>query len=155
MRKLLLIAAMAFVLVAFSSSAMAAGNATIAVSANVVGTCQWTTAAGVLAFGALTTGDQNNIAAGTQPVFWCTNGATWTITDDTGVNEAVADVDPPRLFDGAANYIDYSFSYTTTNTGGGPGAPVTMDFSGTVLEVDYAAQPVAAYTDTVTLTIAP
>ena len=152
-KKHLLIAVMALVLVSFSSSAMAAGNATVTVDATVVGTCQWITIAGALDLGNLTVGDIGPIAAATQPDFWCTQGAAYTITDDDGLNESGPGA--PRLTDGGGNFIDYSYTYTAGGFGGGPLGTITMDFNASVLEADYAAQPAGGYSDSVLLTISP
>lgn len=155
MKKHLLIAVMALVLVSFSSSAMAADTAQVTVTATVVGTCQFTTSAGTMAFGNLTASDVGPVSVAPVLQFWCTNGAAYTITDDEGANEAVADTLPARLSDGGGNFIVYSYTYTAGGFGAGPGSPINLDFAGSVLEANYAAQPTGGYSDLVTLSILP
>ncbi len=137
-----------------AGSAMANDTATVTVTANVVGTCKFSVAAGAVAFGDLdpaTPTDKDGVV--TQPVFWCTRGASYTISDDNGLNEAGT---THRMRQGALDeYIPYSFSYTATGTGAGPQSPVTMSIAAQVLGTDYAGALAGAYSDTVTLTINP
>ena len=90
MKKTLIPIALAFALgaVALSGTAMAIDTATVTVSANVVGTCKFSSPTGAVAFGALTpsTTPSDVTAVVTQPKFWCTKGAAYTIGDDLGLH---------------------------------------------------------------------
>lgn len=150
--KKILMAVIAVALVTMAGAAMAA-ETTVAVSATVVGTCKFT-AGGSIPFGNLDPSvgtDQSPTV--TQPTFWCTKGASYTITDDNGGNESgtIYRMKHATL----AEYIPYSFTYTATGTGGGPTNVKTMDIASKVLGVDYANASAGSYSDTVTLTINP
>jgi spore coat protein U-like protein len=137
----------------FAPAAMAA-TTTVPVSATVVGTCQFNSS-GSVSF----TLDPSSAADATgtvsaQPRFWCTNGTSYTISDDFGVNEATPGSAPRRMTDGT-NFIPYSFTYTASGTGAGKNSPITMDISATVLNADFVNAVAGTYTDTVTLTITP
>lgn len=158
-RSVLLMAAAVLLLAAGTS--MAADTATVNVSATVIGTCRFTSAGTTLSFGTLpfdATGNALGATANSTIQFWCTNGASYTITDDTGANEAVAGTPPFRMASttlGTPEYIDYSLSYNpATGTGTGPGTPITLNFTGTV-GTTYAGNTPDVYRDTVTLTINP
>jgi spore coat protein U-like protein len=147
-------------LVALAGTAMAADTATLTVSAQVVGTCQFNSG-GALAFvlDPAVGGDVTQ-AAGTQPEFWCTANAAWAIGNDNGVNAANAACGTPPCMVanvGGTDYaIPFTLSYTAAGTGAGVTSPITMDISGTVLGADYINQPAsAAYADTITLSINP
>ena len=81
-KSMVLVLAMGLVM-ALSSVAMA-DQATVDVSANVVGVCKFLTGGG-MDFGGLdpSTGVDKN-ATVTQPTFWCTKGTIATISDDLG-----------------------------------------------------------------------
>lgn len=134
--------------------AMAADTATVAVSATVLGTCKFISA-GSVAFPDL---DPSNpvVVNGvvTQPQFWCTRNAAYTLSDDFGVNEATAGTAPRRMTNGI-DFIPYTFTYRPTGVGSGPASPITMDIAASISDVDYINASAGAYTDTVTLTINP
>lgn len=151
----------AAVLLLAAGTAMAADTATVDVSATVVGTCQFSSAGTTLPFGVLpfdASGNALGATANATIQFWCTNGASYSIADDTGANELVSGTPPFRLASttlGAPEYIDYSLSYNpATGTGTGPGTPITLNITGTV-GTTYAANTPDVYSDTVTLTINP
>ena len=139
-------------LLAAASGAMAADTASVAVSATVTGTCKFNSG-GTLSFtldpstGGAVTGTVS------QPAFWCTKGASYTLSDDDGLNPSGT---THRMKHATLNeYIPYSFTYTTSGTGLGNGNPVTMDIASTVVEADYMDVPAGSYSDTVTMTINP
>ncbi|MGE5188864.1 MAG: spore coat protein U domain-containing protein [Gemmatimonadota bacterium] len=159
MRKRTVQAAIIVMFILAAGAAAAADTATVAVSARVVGTCRFNSGA-TLAFGDLPFDTSGN-ALGIGPItttlsFWCTNGASYTITDDEGLNEVVAgsqSMNSTTL--GTTEYIPYSLTYSpATGTGLGPASPITLTLSGTVGAV-YATNTPDTYTDTVTLTIDP
>ena len=141
----------ALALLAAGGAAWAA-TTTVGVSANVVGTCQFNNA-GVVAFGAL---DQvaaplvNGVV--TQPAFWCTKNAAYSITDDSGVNEATPGA--RRLANGT-DYIPYTFTYTASGSGAGKTSSITMNIVATIPAGSYVDVSAGSYTDSVTLTIIP
>lgn len=130
-----------------------AATTTVAVSASVAGTCQFNNT-GSVAFGALnqTTAPLVNGTV-TNPQFWCTKNTAWTITDDLGAHETGSTF---RMTNTAGtDFIPYTFTYTTTGTGAGKTAPISMDITATVAAGTYVDVPAGTYTDTVTLTILP
>ena len=141
----------ALALLALGGSAWAA-TTTVAVSATVVGTCQFNNA-GTIAFGNL---DQvaAPLVTGTviQPIFWCTKNANYTITDDSGIHELAPGA---RQMANGTDLIPYTFTYTATGAGTGKTTPITMNIAATVPAGSYVDVPAGAYTDTVTLTITP
>jgi len=144
----------AVALVAMAGAAMAQDTATVAVSATVVGTCKFT-AGGTIPFGNLDPSiGTNQTPAVSQPTFWCTKGASYTITDDDGLYASGTNLN--RMKHGTlAEYIPYSFTYLATGTGAGPGSVLTMNIASTVLGSDYLNASAGTYSDTVTLTINP
>ncbi len=133
--------------------AMTADTTTVAVSATVIGTCKFSSG-GTMAFGNLDPSNPVDVnATVTQPVFWCTKGATYTITDDDGLYESgtTHQVKHATL----TEYIPYSFTYTASGTGSGPATTITMDIAGTIVGTDYQNASAGDYSDTVTLSITP
>ena len=149
-----LMAVIAVALVAMAGAAMAADTTTVAVSATVVGTCKFT-AGGTIPFGNLDPSvGTNQTPAVTQPTFWCTKGADYTITDDGGLHES-GPTNRRMLHASLTEYIPYSFTYTAAGKGLGPANILTMNIASTVLGADYINASAGSYTDTVTLTITP
>ncbi len=146
-------------LIAVACVAAAQDTATVTVSARVLGTCQFSAAGANLAFGDLPfdgTGTALGTSNATTLDFWCTNGAVYTITDDSGLYSTAPG---SRRMQSAgllpAQYIAYDLSYNpATGTGSGPGTPITLNINGTV-GATYTANAPATYSDTVTLTINP
>ena len=154
MKKLaaVVMAALAALVLGAAGNALATDTAQVTVSATVLATCGFNSG-GVLAFGNLDpgTGLDVTVPATTQPVFVCSNGVNYTITDDDGVNES--GVNANRMIDGSGNFLPYSISYTAT--GVASGNPTSMNISGTVLYANYGGAVAGVYGDTVTVTINP
>jgi spore coat protein U-like protein len=135
------------------SASVMGDTTTVSVGATVVGACQFNSG-GSVDFGNLDPAVGGN-ATGTvtQPEFWCTKNASWSISDDDGLNEsgAIQRMKHATL----TEYIPYSFSYTASGSGNGPTSPITMDISASVVEADYLNASAGDYSDTVTLTITP
>jgi spore coat protein U-like protein len=131
-----------------------AATTTVPVTATVVGTCK-VTATGSVAFGNLdATLDTLVNGIVTQPKFWCTKGASYTIIDDNGKNESGTTFQMKHATD-ITELIPYTFTYAITGgTGIGPASPVTMDIVSTV-PPGYSGALAGEYSDTVTLTISP
>jgi spore coat protein U-like protein len=134
---------------------LAGDNATVNVTANVVGTCKFTTDSATLDFGNLDPAVGSDVTKNTSLEFWCTKNATYTVTDDDGLYETGTDQNRMKHAT-LAEYIPYSFSYTpTTGSGAGKDSPLTLNISGTVLGSDYINASAGSYSDTVTMTISP
>jgi spore coat protein U-like protein len=145
----------ALAVLAAGGAAWAADSTTVAVSATVTPVCKFNSS-GAISFALDPSVGGNVPGAITQPTFWCTKSVSYTLGDDFGVNEAVANTAPRRMKHALlGEYIPYSFTYTTTGTGNGASSPITMDIASQVLGTDYASASSGAYSDTVTLTIAP
>lgn len=146
-------AAAAMFAIAAAGTVFAGGTATVSVTATVVPTCSFNSG-GSIAFGSLDPAVGTDVnGTVTQPVFWCTNGTGYTITDDDGLHKSGT---THRLIGPAASdLIPYTFTYTATGTGSGRTSPITMAISSTILGTDYRFANPGAYSDTVTLTITP
>ncbi len=152
-------AAIITVLILAAGVAAAADTATVAVTARVVGTCRFTAGGATLGFGDLPfdgAGNAVGTSTSTSLTFWCTNGASYSITDDSGLYETAPGnrrMQSSGL--GTPEYIAYSLAYNpAAGTGAGPSNPVTLNLNGTV-GATYAANTPADYADTVTMTINP
>ena len=140
MKKILVLAA---ALALVSSTAFAAGTATLNVTANVLGTC--TITGGNLAFGALdpTTALAVGPIAATGVAVNCTSGNAFTVTDNAA-SQPLAN---------GANFIP--FTLTHAGGGTGTGALVAYGITGDIAAGVYSFSPAGAYTSSVTLTINP
>jgi spore coat protein U-like protein len=150
MRKLL-ISLIVLGLMVIAGSAFA-DTTTVSVSATVTGTCKFT-AAGTVSFTLDPSVGTNQNGTVTQPTFWCTKGASYSISDDNGANKSGTTYRMKHAT--LAEYIPYSFTYTKTGTGAGPSSPITMNIASTVLGTDYTNASAGSYADIVTLTITP
>ncbi|MGV8942621.1 spore coat protein U domain-containing protein [Thermomonas sp.] len=140
---------------AIFNTAAAADNATVTVSANVTGTCKFNSG-GSVSFTLDPSSSSGATGSVTQPAFWCTKGASYTITDDKGINEAVAGTAPHRMKHATlTEYIPYSFAYTATGSGTGKTSPINLNISASVVNADFVNASAGSYADTVTLSITP
>lgn len=136
-----------------STAALAGDTASVAVSATVTGNCKFNSG-GAVSFALDPSATADATGTVTQPAFWCTKGSSFTLSDDDGINES--GVGARRMKHATlAEYIPYSFAYTTSGTGTGKGTPITMDIASTVGNADFVNASAGAYADTVTLTINP
>ncbi len=151
-RRLVAIAAGLAVML-FTGTAMAAGSNTMTVSANVVGTCKFNSAASTLAFGALDPALATDANGAVNISFWCTKGATYTVSDDGGLHNAGT----PRMQHATTptEFIPYSISYTNTGAGLGKTTAANLAITGLVANADYVDAASGNYADTVTVTITP
>lgn len=151
--KNLIASAVAVIGVLGMASAKAADTATVAVSATVTGTCKFNSG-GTVAFtlDPSVGGDVNGTV--TQPVFWCTKKAAYSITDDDGLHESGTTHRMQHATVGT-EFIPYSFTYTASGEGSGPGTPITLNIASTVTGTDYVNAEAGNYADTVTLSITP
>ncbi len=151
MKKSIVAAVVLTMVIAMGGMAMAAGTQTVAVTATVTGVCQFLTG-GAINFTLDPSVGGNVNGTVTQPTFWCTNGTTYTITDNGGLYNSAG---TRRMLHGTADYIPYSFTYTASAAGAGRTVTLTMDIASTVVGADYVNAAAGAYADTVTLTINP
>ncbi len=140
-------------LVLAAASASAADTATVAVSATVVGNCRFNTG-GSVAFTLDPASVADAIGTVTQPQFWCTRGATYTLSDNNGLYFA-AGSRRMRHATITTEFIPYTFTYTASGTGLGRTSPITLDIASTVLNANFINALAGAYADTVTLSITP
>jgi len=148
----------AAILLAAAGTAMALDSATVTVSATVSPTCKFSSpATAALSFGVLDPGSPVDVNANTTLSFWCTDGTSYTITDDDGLYETGLNANRMRSTVLATpEFIPYSISYNpATGSGTGPASPITLTFTGNLLGTNYATRSPDVYNDTVTLTINP
>jgi spore coat protein U-like protein len=149
--KRLIVAAVALSVVSFAGTAMALDTNNLAVSAVVTGTCRFNST-GAMGFGNLDPALATDATATATTQFWCTKGASYTLSNDNGLN-----------FSGGlrmkhsvlAEYMPYSISYTAAGTGAGKTTPVSVNISGTIANANYVDASEGNYADTVVLTINP
>ena len=128
------------------TSALAAGTATVTVTADVIGACQFSAA--TYALPALTLDPTNGTAQTSNGTidYWCTTGTTaLTLTANNGA-QPVGGVN--QLASGG-NLIPYTFSLgaLTGAVGGGPAAPISVPISATVAGAAYVNAVAGTYTD--------
>lgn len=156
MKKLVGLAMVLSLVLGLGSAAMAADINTVTVTANVLGTCRFNSAASTLAFGALDPGVVGPVNANTSTTFWCTNGTVYTIVDDDGLYETGANLNRMRHATTLTQLIPYTFGYNpTTGSGTGPGTSITLDITGSVAYADFQTADPGNYSDTVVLSITP
>lgn len=155
MRKLVVLAMVLGLVSVLGSTALAQQTNTVTVSANVVGTCRFVSPTSTLGFGGLDPSSGTDANASATTTFWCTRGASYSITDDDGLYES-GTTHRMRHASSSTEFIPYSFSYSpTTGTGTGPGTPITLNITGTVTFANYQNAEAGNYSDTVVLTITP
>jgi spore coat protein U-like protein len=154
--KRLIVTAVAAALLAWPfAGALAAGNNTLTVSANVLGTCVFNSATSTLAFGALDPTSAADATASGSTTFWCTSGVAFALADDDGLYETGPDANRMKHVT-AAQYIPYSVAFSTSAAvGGGAGSPITLTIDGTILNADYVGAQAGDYSDTVVITVTP
>ena len=143
-----------------ASSAIAADTYSLGVSAQVLGRCKFTQAAGA-------TLTLTNVAGGIDPssatsatgsaniTYRCTSGQAPTFTTDLGTHASGANM---RVADaGATNFMIYTLSLTSGGSGSGFGAgsDKTLAVAGTITSANFASAPVGTYTDTVVVSVNP
>jgi len=153
MKKVLMV--LIAVAVVAAAGVAAADSASVAVTANVIGTCKFNSG-GSITYTDLDPASASTTVSGTvvQPQFWCTRNASYTITDDLGLHESGTTF---RMQHGTVltDFIPYTFTYNATGTGTGKTAPITMNIASTIAVSDLANVSPGNYSDTVTLSITP
>lgn len=151
-RVILLGAAIALLMMAGVAAAAPPFDTTVNVNATVTGNCSFA-GAGTVSFALDPASGSDATGTVSAPTFWCTKGASYTITDDDGVYESGT---THRLKHATlTEYIPYSFSYTSAGSGGGKGVTIALDLASSISNADYINASAGSYSDTVTLTITP
>jgi len=139
----------------FAVPAMAGDTATLAVSANVSGTCKFTTGTFNMNFGTLDPSAAANQSQTTPLTYKCTKGAPATSFTFDGNAVSPASV---NITNGTDN-IPVALSWTVPaaqGTGFGAGSTaISMDVVGNILGTAYANVSAGAYTKNVTVVVAP
>src|SRR3990170_5128271 len=150
MKKVMIVVAVIMMVGAVSGIAFAAGTTTVNVSANILGTCQFSTTP-TLAFGALDQNSSSDATAAGTLTFWCTKGVAYTLSDPLGSSGTYA-----GTISNGTDSIAYSIAYTNA-TGGGAGktSPIASALTATILNANYVDVSAGAYAGTVQFTIAP
>ena len=150
MKKVMIVVAVIMMVGAVSGIAFAGGTTTVNVSANITGTCQFSTTP-TLAFGALDQNSSSDATAAGTLTFWCTKGAAYTLSDPLGSSGTYA-----STISNGTDSIAYSIAYTNA-TGGGAGktSPNSSTLTATILNANYVDVSAGAYAGTVQFTIAP
>ena len=133
-----------------------AANTSLPVTANVVGACQVSTPPTGLAFGALDPSAPVAVADADTLEYWCTKGATYTISDDAGLWDGGGSNKMRHATD-VTEFIAYTMTLTDngTGTGVGPTSPTVLDIAGNIAAGAYTNSLFGDYADTVVITIAP
>ena len=133
---------------------------TVAVSATVSGNCKFNTAGPTTLTVATGGGVIDPSAAGPATgsvgvAFRCTSGTTSAITNDDGLNSTGPGAPRVKL---GASFMPYTLSLTNAaqvGSGFGAGQDKTVTVNASIIAADYQNASAGAYSDTVTLTIAP
>jgi spore coat protein U-like protein len=146
--------AMVLGLVLLTEVAFAGDSNTLTVSANVIGNCKFNSATSTLAFGSLDPNSSSDAAATASVTFWCTKGASYTVSDNNGLHYGSGS--RRMLGPAPTDLIPYSLNYTpSTGTGSGKTSAITLNMTGGILNADYVNASAGSYSDTVTLSINP
>lgn len=154
--KRILTAVVAVLLVAVAGAALAASSTNITVTANVQGTCKFTTGTYTLAFGDLDPALNTSVTKTGNVQFWCTKGSaaipTFAAGDGSHYSGGTRNMQGP-----GSDLIPYVIdSFTAdTNANLGPGTPRTVTIQGTIPANSYGDKSFGAYSDTVSITITP
>ncbi len=153
MKNVLIVVAVILMAGAVVGIAFAGGTTTVSVSANIVGTCQFSTTP-TLAFGALDQTSSADATATGNLTFWCTKGAAYTLSDP--VNPGVGDGTYSGTISNGTDNITYSIAYTNaTGSGAGKTSPIASTLTAAILNSDYVDVSAGSYNGTVQFTIAP
>lgn len=153
MKRVILLGA-AIALIAMAGAAAAADSSNLTVTANVVGTCMFSSSAATLAFGALDQSLATPVNGTGSTQFWCTKGtAASSITPDNGLHFSGS---RRMALPADADFIPYSLSLTPSSLmGNGKTTPNTLTIDGTIANADYINATAGNYSDTVVISINP
>jgi spore coat protein U-like protein len=141
------------------SSAIAADTYSLAVSAQVLGRCKFTQAAGSTltmtnVVGGIDPSSATNATGSANITYRCTNGQAPAFTNDTGTHVSGGNM---RVADGSGNFMIYTLGLTSGGAGLGFGAASdrTLAVAGTITSANFASAAVGTYTDTVVISVTP
>jgi spore coat protein U-like protein len=154
MKKTLILLTIIAVGVFLGAPSFARDTGQVDIDATVAGTCKFTATGGSTTINVTLDPSSGSDVTGSGSLqFWCTKGASYTVSDDDGLHET--GLDQNRVSNGT-EYIPYSFNYSpTSGTGNGPSSPITLNVSATFAYSDYSGASAGTYTDTVTITVSP
>lgn len=139
-----------------ASGAGLADTNTLTVSASVTGTCKFSSATSTLSFGALDPSSASDASASNTTTYWCTKGVVASTSAGDGSNFSGGSRRMAGTGAAAGDFIPYSLALAGgTQTGVGPGTPLTLTIDGDIVNADYVNATAGSYSDTVTLTITP
>jgi spore coat protein U-like protein len=153
MKKLILVVSALGVLAA-AGPALAVSTNTISVSASVSPTCKFSSGTSTLNFGTLDPTSAANATASASTTFWCTKGATYSVSNDNGLHSSGSTIRMQNSTD-LTQFMPYTLAYTNSGTGLGKNTPVTLNVTGTILNSDYVDAAAGNYADSVVLTVTP
>ena len=131
-----------------------ADNATLVVSANVTGTCKFTTNSFNMNFGALDPVLAPDVSLGTALTYKCTQNTAASSFSFDGISISPTTVNIAN----GANTIPVALSWTvpaTLGSGFGAGGTISMTVTGNITGTTYANVPAGAYTKNVAVVVAP
>lgn len=150
-----LIASLGAAFLLLSASVVVGATSTLTVSGTVSASCQFSTATAALNFGALDPSVSTDATVSVSPNIWCTNGTAYTVTP-SGTGGTYAAGTYNGIMVSGLNSIPYKIVVNSnTGTGLGKNTPIPIKLDGTILNNDYVNAQIGAYSDTVTLTVAP
>jgi spore coat protein U-like protein len=154
MKKTLILLTIIAVGVFLGAPSFAGDTGQVNINATVVGTCKFTATGGSTTINVTLDPSSGLDVTGSGSLqFWCTKGASYSVSDNDGLYESGPDQN--RVSNGT-EYIPYSFSYNpTSGTGSGPTSPITLNVSATFAYTDYSGASAGTYSDTVTITVNP
>jgi len=139
----------------FAAPAAAGDTATLAISANVNGTCKFTTGSFTMNFGVLDPSAAANQAQATALTYKCTSG---TAASSFSFDGAAVSPTSVNITNGADN-IPVALSWTvpaTQGSGFGAGSSsITLNVTGNITGTNYANVSAGVYTKNVAVVVAP
>ncbi|MHB8895788.1 MAG: spore coat protein U domain-containing protein [Candidatus Geothermincolia bacterium] len=140
--------------------AIAANNATVAVSATVISksNCKFATNAAALGFGTLDPANPVNVTRTATLTVRCggsSANATYLITDDDGLHESGPGAERMRHTVTLTEFLPYGFSYAPASATITKNTNQTITITGMVTGANYQNALVGNFADTVTLTVVP
>ena len=140
---------------AFAAPAAAGDTATLAVTANVSGTCKFTTGSFTMNFGTLDPSAAANQAQATALTYKCTQG---TAASSFSFDGAAVSPTSVSITNGTDN-IPVALSWTvpaTQGSGFGAGSSaISMNVTGNITGTNYANVSAGVYTKNVSVVVAP
>jgi spore coat protein U-like protein len=138
---------------AMAGTAIAGNTADVNVSATVTGECGFDSG-GSVTFTLNPSSREDASGTVVQPIFWCSKGTSYTISDNNGDNrEGTTYRMKHESADG--EYIPYSFTYTAGGEGQGQSNKLQMNIASSVAAASYINAKAGGYSDKVTLSITP